>query len=42
MSFICEDKKIKNNNNFAFIKCEGDNFKYIKDDATGAQILEQN
>ena len=42
MSFICEDKKIKNNNNFAFTKCEGDNFKYIKDDATGAQILEQN
>ena len=42
MNFICEDKKIKNNNNFAFTKCEGDNFKYIKDDATGAQILEQN
>ena len=41
MTFICDNKKIDNNNNYTFSKCEGDNFKYIKDDATGAQILNE-
>ena len=41
MTFICEDKKIDNNKYFVLTKCEGDNFKYIKDDATGAQILNE-
>ena len=36
MTFICHDNKLNNN----FIKCSEDNFKYIKDKATGAQILE--
>ena len=40
MTFICDNKKHVNNN-FTFTKCEGDNFKYIKDDATGAQILNE-
>ena len=41
MTFICEDKKIDNNKYFVLTKCEGDNFKYIKDDANGAQILNE-
>jgi len=39
MTFICEDKKIPKDN--LFMECGADKFKYIKDEATGAQILEQ-
>lgn len=38
MTFICKEKKENKNN--LFIQCEGDKFKYVKDDATGAQIME--
>ncbi len=39
MTFICEDKKVQKDN--LFIECGADKFKYVKDEATGAQILEQ-
>jgi hypothetical protein len=39
MTFICEDKKIPKDN--LFMECGADKFKYVKDEATGAQILEQ-
>ena len=43
MSFISEDKKNNKNNknnDDIIIKCDVDNFKYIKDNTTGAQVLE--
>ena len=40
MTFICEDKKNNKIKNNVIIKCSADNFKYIKDNATGAQVLE--
>ena len=39
MTFICEEKEIKKDN--LFIQCDADKFKYVKDEATGAQVLEQ-
>ena len=40
MTFICENKKNNKIKNNVITKCYADNFKYIKDDATGAQVLE--
>ena len=42
ITFICEGEISNDNKTNKFIKCDGDNFKYIKDLATGAQIFEEN
>ena len=38
ITFICDEKK--DNKKVNFSQCNADKFKYVKDDATGAQIME--